>query len=199
MARKPRMQQLTIPDMAPMIEPIGKRGTRDIYKDNPFVAASKGFCVSVRKDMMLVGGDLEIKDKSGNEVDTGVIGKVQLVDTEEFVKLYTRNIGLLFDLSPRGQKALIAVFCAVQRYRDQAHIYLPYHYAVEYYERLGIVKVPSRTTFSLGITDLIKMHFLAAHYGGEGWYWINPDLVFNGDRIRFISEYRLKSREKLGE
>lgn len=199
MARKPKTQQLTIPDLVPMVEPIGRRGTRDVYKDNPFVAASQGFSVTVRKDMMLVGGDLEIKDKAGSDVVTGVIGKAQIVDTDEFVKLYTKNIGVLFDLSARGQKALIAVFCAVQQHKDQAHIYLPYHYATEFYEKLGIIKVPSRTTFSLGMSDLIKMKFLAAHYLGEGWYWVNPAFVFNGDRIRFVNEYRLRRRDQLPE
>lgn len=197
MPKPPKMQQMTIPDIAPMIQPISRKKSRDIYKANPFVAASKGFCVNVRKNLTLVAGELEIKDKSGEEVNAGVIGKIEEVDTEEFVKLYTKNIGMLFDLSARGQKALIAVFCAVQASRDQAHIYLPYHYAVEYYEKLGIQKVPSRTTFSMGITDLIKMSFLAGHYGGDGWYWINPNLIFNGDRIRFVTEYKLKSKEEL--
>lgn len=196
MPRRPKTQEITIPDTPSMIQPIGKIGSRDIYKANPFICASSGFAIHVRKNLTLVAKGLEIKDQEGEDVNAGVIGKIEEVDNEEFIKLYTKNVGVLFDLSSRAQKALIAVFCAVQKSKDQAHIFLPYHYAVEYYETLGISKIPSRTTFSTGITDLIKMSFLAAHYGGEGWYWINPNLIFNGNRIRFVTEYRLKAKEE---
>lgn len=197
MSNPRKIKEITIPDNQSMIQPIGKIGSRDIYKDNPFIAASSGFSVHVRKNMTLVAGGLEIKDQEGGDVNAGLIGKIEEVDSEEFVKLYTRNVGVLFELSSRAQKALVAVFCAVQKHKDQAHIFLPYHFAVEYYEQLGISKIPSRTTFSTGITDLIKMSFLAAHYAGEGWYWINPNLIFNGNRVRFVTEYRIKAKEKL--
>lgn len=194
MSRKPKTKEVTIPDTMSMIKPIGKTKSRDVYKANPFVAASQGFCIRVRKNMTLIAGGLQITDQEGEDVNAGVIGKIEEVDTEEFVKLYTKNVGVLFDLSSRAQKALVAVFCAVQSFKDQAHIFLPYHKAVEYYEKLGINKIPSRTTFTMGITDLIRMSFLAAHYDGEGWYWINPNLIFNGDRVRFVTEYKIKAK-----
>lgn len=196
MSRKPKIQEKVIPEIESMIQPIGKIGSRDVYKSNPFIAASKGFCLKVRKNMTLVAKGLEIKDQYGDEVNAGVIGKIEEIDTEEFVKLYTKNVGLFFDLTSRAQKALVAVFCAVQKAKDQAHIFLPYNVAIEYYEKLNITKIPGRSTFSAGITDLINMNFLAAHYHGEGWYWFNPNLIFNGDRIRFVTEYRIKVKEE---
>lgn len=195
-SKPPKTREVTIPDTVSMIQPVGKIGSRDVYKANPFIAASSGFSVHIRKNMTLVARGLEIKDQDGEEVNAGLIGKIEEVDSDEFVKLYTANVGMLFDLSSRAQKALVAVFCAVQKAKDQAHIFLPYHRAVEYYEKIGISKIPSRSTFSAGITDLIKMDFLAAHYDGEGWYWINPNLLFNGNRIRFVTEYRLKAKEE---
>lgn len=191
-----RIQEKTVPDTISMIQPIGKKQSRNIYKDNPFIAASNGFAIHTRKNITLVARGLEIKDQTGDDVNAGVIGKIEEVDTDEFIKLYTKNVGILFDLSSRAQKALVSVFCAVQQYKDQAHIFLPYHFAVEYYQKIGINKIPSRSTFSAGITDLINMSFLAAHYAGEGWYWINPNLIFNGNRIRFVNEYRLKAKEE---
>lgn len=196
MSTKSKTKELTIPDTSSMIKPIGKIGTRNVYKANPFISASSGFAIHVRKNLTLVAKGLEIKDQEGEDVNAGVIGKIEEVDSEEFIKLYTQNVGILFDLSSRAQKALISVFCAVQKAKDQAHIFLPYHRAVEYYEQLNIKKIPSRSTFSAGITDLINMDFLAAHYDGEGWYWINPNLIFNGNRIRFVTEYKLKTKEE---
>lgn len=172
----------------------------DIYKDNPFINASGGFCITVRQDMALVAGGLQITDESGDDVSAGVIGKIQTVDTELFIKLYTKNVGLLFDLPSSAQKALVSVFCAVQDKKDSAEIYLPYHMAKEIYEKLNIEKIPSQTTFFRGISHLIKTGFLAGNYKGEGWYWINPALLFNGDRVRFVNEYRLKrKKERLEE
>ena len=27
---------------------------------------------------------------------------------------------------------------------------------------------------------------------GTGWYWLNPDYMWNGDRLAFVKEYRKK-------
>lgn len=191
------MKEIAIPDAISSMEPISKRRSLDIYKDNPFISSSGGFCVSVRKDMTLVAGGLQITDDSGEDVSAGVIGKIQLVDTDQFIKLYTKNVGLLFDLPSAAQKVLISVFCAVQKSKDAAEIYLPYHLAREIYEGLNIDKIPSQATFFRGISHLVKTGFLAGSYKGEGWYWINPSLIFNGDRVRFVNEYRMKRKEEL--
>lgn len=194
MARKTK--EITIPDSISSIEPVSKRRSMDIYRDNPFINASGGFCITVRNDMTLVAGGLQITDNSGDDVAAGVIGKIQTVDTEQFIKLYTKNVGLLFDLPSAAQKVLVGIFCAVQKSKDSAEIYLPYHLAKEIYEGLKIENIPSSATFFRGISYLIKAGFIAGSYKGEGWYWINPALIFNGDRVRFVTEYRLKRKEE---
>lgn len=184
---------LTIPDSIYSLDPIDKRHGKNVYKENPFITAGH-FSIEIRKDLSLVAGGLCITDKEDDEVSAGVIGKIQYVDTEQFVKLYTKNVGVLFELNTTAQKALIAVFCAVQaQAKDQAHIFLNYNHAKMYYEYLKI-KVPSRTIFSRGILQLVEKGFLAAHWSGQGWYWINPNLIFNGDRVRFVNEYRQKRK-----
>lgn len=190
-------KEITIPDTVTSIEPIGKRRSMDIYKDNPFITASGGFCISVRKDMTLVAGGLQIKDDTGEDVSAGVIGKIQMVDVDQFIKLYTKHVALFFDLPSYACKVLTAVFCAVQQNKDQASIYLPYHLAKEIYEKLGIERIPSQSTFFRGIKYLIEKDFIAGNYKGEGWYWINPAVLFNGDRVRFVNEYRIKRKEQI--
>lgn len=191
-----RTKEITIPDSARSIEPVAKRRSFDVYRDNPFIRASSGFSIMVRSGMEIIAGGLQITDKEDEEVSAGVIGKVQLVDTEEFIKLYTKNVALLFDLPSAAQKTLVAIFCAVQKTPGQAEIYLPYHMAQELYEKLGVEKIPSQATFFRGVSYLIKVGFIAASYKGEGWYWTNPALLFNGDRIRFVTEYRQRRKEE---
>lgn len=194
-----KTKEISIPDSISSMEPVSKRRSLDVYKDNPFITASGGFCITVRNDMTLVAGGLQITDDEGEDVSAGVIGKIQTVDTDLFIKLYTKNVGLLFDLPSAAQKVLISVFCAVQKSKDSAEIYLPYHLSQEIYQELNIANIPSQSTFFRGISYLVKAGFLAGSYKGEGWYWINPALVFNGDRVRFVNEYRLKRKEELPE
>lgn len=192
-----KTKEITIPESITSLQPTSKRRSMDIYRDNPFITPSGGFSISVRKDMTLVAGGLQIKDDNGDDVSAGVIGKIQFVDTEQFIKLYTQNVGVLFDLPSAAQKVLISVFCAVQMNKDQAEIYLPYHLAREIYEKINVEKIPSQATFFRGISHLIKQGFIAGNYKGEGWYWINPSLIFNGDRVRFVNEYRIKRKEEI--
>ena len=46
----------------------------------------------------------------------------------------------------------------------------------------------SETTYMRGINELIKKDFIAESPRGSGWFYINPDIIFNGDRVRFIQE-----------
>lgn len=197
MARPKKTSEITIPDSIYSLSPTTTIKGKPAYKDNPFILPDK-FFIQVREDLSIVGGGLSIEDKEKSEVSTGVIAKIQKVDTEQFIKLYTKNVGLLFDISPTAQRALIAVFYAVQiEAKDKAHIFLTYNVAVEYYQKIGFQKIPSHSSFASGIRQLISMGFLAVHYWGDGWYWFNPNLIFNGDRIRFVTEYQLKRQNEV--
>jgi hypothetical protein len=54
----------------------------------------------------------------------------------------------------------------------------------------------SRRTFSRGMAELIDKKFIAA-MPAVGWYWVNPDFIWNGDRLAFVKEYRKKKFDDL--
>lgn len=196
MARPRKTREITIPSSIYQLQPIATIRGKDIYKDNPFIGPEQ-FVVTVRNDLKLVATDVSININDQEQVTTGVIGRIQDVDTDQFVKIYTRNVGLLFELNQTAQKALIAVFLAVQaQAKDKSEIFLPYHKAIEYYTSINLQKYPSMSSYYKGIKSLINDGFLAAHYNGEHWYWINPSILFNGDRVRFVNEYRLTKQKK---
>jgi hypothetical protein len=61
------------------------------------------------------------------------------------------------------------------------------------------LKAISRSTFSRGLAELIEKKFIAA-MPAVGWYWVNPDFIWNGDRLAFVKEFRrapTKAREKV--
>ena len=39
--------------------------------------------------------------------------------------------------------------------------------------------------------ELIDKKFVAPTEA-IGWYWVNPDYMWNGDRLAYVKEYRLK-------
>lgn len=47
----------------------------------------------------------------------------------------------------------------------------------------------SEATFNRGMKELVEKGFVAAT-PSVGWYWINPDYLWNGDRLAFVKEYR---------
>jgi len=186
-----KTKAMTLQDSPKSIEPCGKIRGRDAYADNPFLT---GFEIQVRPDTHIIAGGLNITDRANDEVNCGIIGMVRQVDAEQFLKLYTKNLSFIFDLDAYARRVLIAVFAAVQdQSKDKAEIFLTYPKAVEYYHAHNL-NPPDKSYFSKGLAKLIKAEFLAQHKNGIGWYWINPNLIFNGDRVRFVSEYRLKRK-----
>ena len=55
------------------------------------------------------------------------------------------------------------------------------------------VKTFARNTFQKGLADLVKNKIIARHTR-QGWYYINPNFIFNGDRIAFTTLIERKKR-----
>lgn len=47
----------------------------------------------------------------------------------------------------------------------------------------------SQATFTRGMRELIDKGFVAPTIA-VGWYWLNLDYMWNGDRLAFVQEYR---------
>lgn len=189
MAKRPK-KEVTVPDSVLSLSPAGKNAYGKLYySDNPFVTANN-FVVSVSKKAKIVGKGMEVKDNDGNLVSMdGVVSYLEEVDSTRYIKLFTSEMGIMYNLNVTARRILDIVFAAVQdQAKDKAEIYLTYAKAVEYCKELGIVKPPSKATFSSGIQMLCDKKIIAVHYQ-PGWYWTNPSLLFNGDRMLFMRAY----------
>jgi len=165
-----------------------KRGV-PAYEKNPFWQPTE---VKVGKRHIRVAGGRHISDE-GETVEHSGIHIVQEVDREQFVKLYTKNMRAIFDLPPRALKLLNAVLDTIQQNPNMDAIYLPWFEVQEYNERHNIRL--SQTSFHRAMRDLLERGFLAEALAPNK-YWINPHLFFNGDRMTFIKEYRIKNDPK---
>lgn len=178
------------------------------YKENPFMRSDGSGVVVYKNKTARVDttGPLALTDThTGEHIAGAQIRRVELVDSEKFVKLYVANLDAFFDLKPGTIRIMTAVLSEVADARN-AHgdtIYLNYNRVKEYFESKDM-KAPARPTFFSAMAEMVEKGFVAPSVDTNLWF-INPTIFFNGDRIRFVNEYvrvkktRLQALEDAGQ
>jgi hypothetical protein len=176
------------------------------HKTNPFV---EGMVVPIRDKQVRMSrmGKAEnvnvVNSETGEHMGTHVTA-FKKVDAAQFVKLFTQNIALTFDLKSAGIKALTVVMWVMQSRGIQRDL-VPLDKLVldDFVESHGDRKPPlrlSQPTFWRGLAELEKAKIIAKHLR-PGWYYINPNFAFNGDRVAFttVIERQSDSEERQNE
>lgn len=161
------------------------------YKTNPFL---NDMIIPVRGRQVrlspLGGKDNILVNQSTGEVHGTHVTTYKRVDGEQFVKLFTANIALTFDLSAQGIRAFSVLIWAIQnRAIAKDEIYLDTHTREDFIEAHDAKDKPlklSQPTFARGLAELTKAQIIAKTVR-QGVYWINPNFIFNGDRIAFTT------------
>lgn len=162
-----------------------KKGVRHAqkYELNPFL---DGFTVKTKGKRVTVARGCSLIDRSTGEIE-GVTEIAQIIDVDEgqFVKLFTRDIAIWFDLNRSALRVFGVFLITIQNNaigRDLVFVDHISDHAKEF--------DMSKQTFYRGVDELITKGFIARHRSA-GWYFINPAMFFNGNRARFIKEYRV--------
>lgn len=161
------------------------------HKTNPFIADMiipvKGR--QVRLSSLGKDNNIIVNQDTGEILGGTHVTTYKKVDSEQFVKLFTANIGLTFDLSAQGIKAFGVLVWAIQnRSITKDEVYLDIHTREDFIEahaddkRLKL----SQPTFARGLAELTKAQIIAKTLR-QGVYFINPNFIFNGDRIAFTT------------
>lgn len=171
----------------------GKPSSLERYETNPFLDEFK---LSVRSKQVRVSklgpdNNVLINNDTG-EVKGTFVGTYKQVDDEQFLKLFTSNIALTFDLKASGIKALNVVCWLMQSKSIQKDIILIDKYTLIDFNKTHNKKL-SRAVLYRGIEDLINNKILARNQR-EGQYFINPNFIFNGDRMVFATVIERKKR-----
>lgn len=162
-----------------------------VYKENPFW---EPYEVKVGKKFIRVAGGFHVSEETGESIQHSGIHIVEEKDEDEFIKLFTRNLKIFFDLKPTSLKVLQVLLYTIQQNPGTDSIHLHW-FEVEEYSRLNDLKI-SRTAFHSALKEMISKGFIAeAEIPNK--YWINPHLFFNGDRMIFIREYRKNNKSKI--
>ncbi len=159
-----------------------------VYRENPFWEPTE---IKVGTKTIRVARGRHISNE-GESVQHSGIHIIEQVDRDEFVKLYTKNIKTFFDLKPSTQKVLQVILHIVQKNPGSDAIYLPF-FEVQDYSKKNDWEV-SKASFHNAMREMLNKGFLA-EAEAPNKYWINPHLFFNGDRMTFIREYRLKNKK----
>lgn len=164
---------------------------------NPFCYETE-LKIETRKRNLTVSRGTEFieKENAGKSYFANIV-HTQEVDKEEFIKLYTSQIKAYFDLTKTAYKVFFIFLRIYQDAIGKDHFYLSCKKAMSLAEKIDHF-VLSESIFYRGVKELIEKRIIAKT-NEKNWYFINPAIVFNGDRARFVSEIIKKKVEVKSE
>ncbi len=141
-------------------QPINNAKHRPRYEHNPFV---EGLCT--KSEMRSAGFWLSPDG-----------------EPPRFVKLYGHGAKALKDLTRAGTKVFEVLYFRIQENIGKDRVCMA---LAEVDQALTPM---SEATYTRGMRELITKGFIAAT-PTQGWYWVNPSFVWNGDRLAFVKQY----------
>ena len=154
------------------------------YKDNPFIQNSV-LRINTKKQTSIIGrsSNVMLNAETGELEGITLLHKFTEVDKQQFVKVFVNEVSFMLSLSISGTKVLSYVISILKQDSAEVYIYIP-----ALLEYCGY-KVKNQAYN--GLAELIGNEIIAMSDKPNIWY-INPSVIFNGDRIAFIKEYNLK-------
>lgn len=104
--------------------------------------------------------------------------KLTLTDTSAYTKLFNDNLKDLMKLSGTGLRLLIYGMCTIRPLSQTVVYHIP-----DIQVATGIA---SANTIRTAVSELIENKIIAQKLGSNMEYWINPNVFFNGNRLRLI-------------
>lgn len=148
------------------------------YETNPLVQLRE---IVIKERTVKVGSARELVDTGTGEVHAvNAIFQRKMVDGERFAKIYLDGLAKTFGLSKTAQRVFQSILMLCEK--DTDSIWLNFMLVSK-----NDPEMPE-STFYRGLRELLKHEFIA-HSDIPNKFWINPHLFFNGDRVRFITEY----------
>lgn len=158
------------------------------YETNPFLdAASLNTNEGTKRRTLKSkdGSQLMVTNQVGEVIAPAGFWQTQEVDRTQFVKLYINGVKAFAGLSGAGAQVFGLVYAELQKTPGKDVIYLNY---IDIDQSIATI---SRATFMRGVKEILIKKFLAETLV-SGRYFVNPDFIFNGDRLAMVKEYRVK-------
>jgi DNA-dependent RNA polymerase auxiliary subunit epsilon len=134
-----------------------------------------------KEKIVKVGSARELIDTATGEIsNVNAIYQRKIVDSERFAKIYIDGLAQTFGLSKTAQRVFQIILKSCEKDTDQ--IYLNFMQASKIDDLL------IERTYHRGLLELLNAGFIA-YSDLPNKFWINVHLFFNGDRVKFITEY----------
>lgn len=162
------------------------------YSTNPSITEADG---DTKKGTRRIGNRYDknsafIVSNAGDVLASAQFYDVMTVDKTQFIKLYIRGVKALQDLTAAGTKVFELLYYAMQKKPSVDKIYLHYTSVAENGSTMSLA------TFKRGMSELIKKEFLYESIQ-PFFYFVNINYMFNGDRLAFVKEYRIKTTREI--
>lgn len=157
------------------------------FNENPF---TKDLVIPLKNRQVQISrlgedNNIVINQETGEFLGGTSVVTYKKVDSTQFIKLFTQNIKLAFELTQAGQKALYVLFWAIQNEIGKDLVLLD-QYTLKDFLEVNPELSMSLPTFKRGLGELVRCQILAMNER-KSFYYINPNFVFNGDRVAFTT------------
>lgn len=173
-----------------MIDKPAKKSRRGSLKHetNPFITNAVANTKQGVKRIANKDGSrmMVVSETTGEVVAPAGFWQAQEVDKTQFVKLYINGVKAFKDLSGAGTKVFEVLYLAVQNGIGKDVIYLSFSEIDQSITPMG------EATFYRGMKELVDKGFIAESMT-QNKYFLNPDYMWNGDRLAFVKEFRKSS------
>lgn len=137
------------------------------------------------KRLTVARGSALINEATGKIESRTEIGQVIPVDTEQFIRLFSKDLADWFDFDRATQKLFAKMLIKVQSEAINRDIF---YYAIE--DMMTDTGYSKPTVYKC-LTELINKKIIAKHHN-QNLFFLNPRFLFNGDRADFVKSYRIK-------
>lgn len=159
-------------------------------EENPFIEKAVQDIKIIKKTQTIrpkSKGEIQMIVNDGGEV-TGHSAFMRFieVDEEKFAKLYLSQLSAFWDLSKPAIRIFSYILTILTPKKDEFYLFMD--------DCLSYTGYASERSVFEGLTDLIEAGIIARGKDNIR-YFINPLVVFNGDRVTFAKTYIKKKRQ----
>jgi hypothetical protein len=164
-----------------------KKSDFPCYEKNPYESILQSAIRKGRKTFFKgKAKGFNLQNNSTGEIhEDAVFGTEEDVDVERFVKLYVKGIKALCGLPKGAMGVFEALLMVVSNTKGMNEIHFSFQLAQEKYNYNH-----SRQSFLTGVNQLLKADFIRKSKLDD-YYYVNPQYIFNGNRISFVQTFKL--------
>ena len=147
------------------------------FLENPFKVDG----ISLRQYIPKANEQLMVDPNTAELLAVRRLGKSkdQLSDSKVYTKLFTDNLEAFMALPSSGMRLLFYAMCKARPITDSIFLNID--------DCLLVCGFKSPTSYRDGIIALLEAKIIARRVGSNIEYWINPNVFFNGSRLRLVS------------